>query len=104
MSSRKEAFNPFYGLLVVLGIAFAVTACAYGLLTLRGLRGIDLSTNLEPTSLMGFLHHHGGATLAVELVLLALATFSAMATDDYWQRRHREANGSKSLFDSSTDD
>ena len=65
MAARKEALNPFYPLLVVLGIAFAVTACAYCVLTLRGMRGLDSSATIEPASLLGFLNQYGGMTLTV---------------------------------------
>jgi hypothetical protein len=32
---------------------------------------------------------HGTVALLTELGVLAVCTFGAIATDDYWQRRHK---------------
>lgn len=88
MSARRSAINPFYVLLVVLGIAFALTACAYAVMTLKAVQRHDAA---EPTAggvaLLEFLDRHGAELMGGELALLALATFAAIATDRYWMRR-----------------
>ncbi len=86
MAKKKEPFNPFYVLLVLLGIAFSITACAYGVMAWRDLRGA-VGAEAEDSALLGFLRDHGTMLLGVELVLLAVATFGAMGTDRFWQRR-----------------
>lgn len=83
MGSRKPS-NPFYAVLVVIGIAFSVTACAYMVMTVRGLKPADPA---QASGLITFLERHGFTLLMVELGVLALATVLAMATDDYWTRR-----------------
>lgn len=84
MAERKSS-NPFYGLLVVVGVVFTVTACAYGVMTVRGLKPDE--TEATPSGLMTFLDRHGMPLLMGELGVLALTTFLAMATDDFWSRR-----------------
>jgi hypothetical protein len=90
---RNQKFaNPFYGLLLVAGIAFALTATAYVVLAFRDARGLA-AANIErqpgeaPHPLMVWMKQHGEAALMTELGLLAAFTFAAIATDDYWQRR-----------------
>lgn len=88
MSSRRKAFNPFYALLVVVGVLFTVTACAYGVMTVRDLRATTLPPEDAPgEALMEQVRQHGFMALMVELGALAVATVGAMATDEYWERR-----------------
>ena len=94
MSRKHSAFNPFYALLVVLGIAFAVTACAYSVMTLRAVRPPpDDETNGSP--LLEFLDKHGASLMAGELALLAAASVGAIATDRYWMQRAYDEHQAK---------
>ena len=48
MSLRQTFSNPFYFLLMVAGVIFCVTACAYGVMTVRGLHDLvtaDIQAN-----------------------------------------------------------
>lgn len=79
----KKIGNPFYAALVVVGLAFAFTACAYTVMSFR---------NLDPHSLdepgLGMLmKRHGLMILVVELGLLSVLTIAAISTDDYWSNR-----------------
>lgn len=87
--ARKKPVNPFYVLLVVVGAAFAVTACAYGVTTMRALRPTRAAAEAPPprSSLTDFLNEHGETLLVGELLLLAVATIGAISTDGYWMRR-----------------
>lgn len=88
MARHRVAVNPFYVLLVILGIAFALTACAYSVMTLKAVQ--PSTTTVESSggvALLEFLDRHGGQLMAGELTLLAVATFAAIATDRYWMRR-----------------
>ena len=80
----RPSFNPFYVLLVVSGIAFAVTACAYGVMTFVELR------QSGPRSIArrcwSSWNRHGSMLLAGELAVLAVATVGAITTDRFWQR------------------
>jgi hypothetical protein len=83
-----KATNPFYALLIVVGVAFAISACAYGVMTVRGLD----PQRAEEGGLVGMMDQYGLTILVVELVLLGLLTLLAIGTDDYWTRRARFTN------------
>jgi hypothetical protein len=91
MRSRKFA-NPFYGLLLVAGIFFAITATTYGVMAFRDrdIREPAQAANEHP--LMAWMSDYGDAALMIELGALAAFTFGAIATDDYWQRREKTRN------------
>jgi hypothetical protein len=80
---QAKAANPFYALLMVVGVAFALTACAYGVMTVRGLD----PHRADEGGLVGLMDQHGLTILVVELVLLGLLTVLAIGTDEYWTRR-----------------
>ncbi|MGH7138567.1 MAG: hypothetical protein ACREHD_22695 [Pirellulales bacterium] len=87
MRLRQSGTNPFYVLLVIVGIAFALTACAYSVMTLRAVHSPEADANRPRTGLLEFLDRHGAALMGGELALLALATVAAISTDRYWMRR-----------------
>ena len=89
MAKGKQATNPFYVVLVLVGIVFFVTACAYGVMAFRADR-LGRAAQQEEGSggLMGFLQQHGGRVLAGELLVLGVATFAAIASDNYWANRN----------------
>jgi hypothetical protein len=88
--SHKFA-NPFYSLLLVAGITFALTATAYGVMAFRDARPvaaeIQQSASVAPHPLMAWMSRHGETALIIELVALAIFVVGAIGTDDYWQRR-----------------
>ena len=81
-STQDQGFYLFTALLVV-GTVFALTACAYGVMTVRGL------DPQEPNDLglMGIMSRWGLTILLAELALLAVLTVLAIGTDDFWARR-----------------
>lgn len=79
---RRKPVNPFYAVLVVVGVTFALTASLYGVMTVRKLD----ARAPEPAGIMLFMEHSGVTLLIFELVVLALLTFASMASDDYWMR------------------
>jgi hypothetical protein len=90
---RKAAgrTNPFYVLLVAVGIAFLVTACAYGVMAYRDVAFSAADRQIASSGLIGFIDQHGMTALAVEVGLLGLFTVGAISTDSYWQRRSAAA-------------
>lgn len=96
---RSDKFaNPFYGLLLVAGIAFLMTAVAYGVMAYRDR---DMATSVtaataERHPLMLWMSDHGNAALLTELGALAVFTIGAIATDDYWQRRKSREHRARS--------
>jgi hypothetical protein len=87
-----KSANPFYGLLVVTGLLFAITAVCYGVMAFREAKQIAVVAdgavavdNDHP--LLRWMRRHGEVALLGELGFLAIFTFAAIGTDDYWQRR-----------------
>jgi hypothetical protein len=91
--SRKFA-NPFYGLLLIAGIAFAMTAFAYGVMAFRDrdMAARNPGAPADEHPLMAWMSEYGEKALLGELAALAIFTVGAIATDDYWQRRDRAKN------------
>ncbi|MCO6454010.1 MAG: hypothetical protein J5I93_01740 [Pirellulaceae bacterium] len=86
MQTTRAAANPFYVVLVAVGVLFVITACAYGVMTLRGIEPAESAAG-EPHQLMELMDRHGFTLLMVELSVLALATFAAIGTDHWWTAR-----------------
>ncbi len=92
MVSSKQPINPFYVLCVVAGVAFTVTACAYGLLMVRANRGLDLMSGPpEEHPLMSFLNRRGMVILGVEVAVLAAVSVAAIMLDHYRGKRIKSA-------------
>ena len=91
VQTRKEPFNPFYFLSVVAGVAFTITACAYGLLILRTNRGLYVpDADRAEHPLMNLLDQHGLAVLGAEVAVLAAVTIAAIALDHFRGKRQNE--------------
>jgi hypothetical protein len=95
VAKSKEPVNPFYVLLVVIGTAFLVTACAYGLMAARaahpgaGRGAVDAARPAAGEHpLLTFLDGHGAELLTWELIALGVATTAAMGLDRYrWRQQ-----------------
>jgi hypothetical protein len=81
MPRSQTRSNPFYIALVLVGVVFFITACAYGVMTFRSLRDEDFEAVTRASGLMHWMRYYGGRILTGELVALAAATFGAMAYD-----------------------
>ncbi len=102
MPKRRKTFNPFYSLLVVLGVAFVITACSYGLVLLRSTRPMDaMRAGNAQNPLLQLMQRHGQTILFVELGVLLFATVGCITTDDYWERRSaaRQADDESDVAD-----
>ena len=88
MAKSKQSFNPFYFLAMLFGIAFTITACAYGVMMLKSIRPEGLPRPGQPGSgLMDLLSQRGIAILAVELTGLAIFSIAAIWLDHVRGRR-----------------
>lgn len=93
LSRRKKPFNPFYVLLILAGIVFAVTACAYGVMMVQMLKLDQIEQQVAAeTGLLGFLSAQGDRLMLIELGVLAVTTFAAIGTDEFWSRRAAAEN------------
>ena len=88
MARQKEPFNPFYILLVIVGIAFVLTACCYGVMAFKQRDPYQLSADARSgQALIELVDEHGAKLLLVELLILTVATVGAISTDQYWSKR-----------------
>lgn len=86
MAKAKEPFNPFYLLVLLVGVGFAITAFAYGTMAYRATAPAAAAVDAEP-GLMSLVDRYGVQTMGVELVLLGAATAGAMWLDRFRLRR-----------------
>jgi H+/Cl- antiporter ClcA len=80
---RERHPNPFYIVLIAVGVVFAITACAYGVMTVRGLD----PHAADEGGLVGLMDQHGLTIMVAEIVLLGVLTALAIGTDDFWTRQ-----------------
>jgi hypothetical protein len=85
--ARKSSVNPFYPLLVAVSVVFVITACAYGVLTVRALAP---GGSVGDHPLLAFLDRRGMVLLLSEVAALAVVSLLAMGTDRYWTNRPAE--------------
>jgi hypothetical protein len=84
----KKPFNPFYLLAMLFGIAFTITACAFGVMMLKSIRPEGLPEAGAPGhGLMDLLGRHGTAIMTAELAGLAVFTLPAIYLDHLRGRR-----------------
>ena len=99
--NKKKPVNPFYLLLLVSGCAFAITACAFGAMTVRELGQSRLPRSMSqeaPINGQGFnelLDKHGLNIMIVELALLGIGTFGAIAYDQHLDARENDQNAAR---------
>ena len=90
MEKAVRGTNPFYVLLVVVGIAFVITTCAYALMAFQISYGPAAKVEAHRGhALWLLLDQHGNLMIGGELIALAFLTFAAMGTDRYWQYQAR---------------
>ena len=93
--SQRKPFNPFYFLLAAVGVAFCVTASAFGLMTLRQARAPQAILFEEaesgPHPLMTLMDRHGMPLMLGEIAVLAVLTFAAIGTDQWHINRQARA-------------
>lgn len=89
VAKRKEPFNVFYVLLLVVGVLFALTAFAYFVMATRA----RSTTIVERAELMRLLDRNGGTILAIELAILAVCTVGAIGWDHVVGQRNSRSGG-----------
>ena len=89
MPKNRLFNNPIFAMAVAIGIVFALTAAAYGVMTFRAIR-LGPTDIADGASLMGFIDRWGMTLMGTELVLLAIATVAAIWLDAYFEDRNSE--------------
>lgn len=77
--------NPFYVLLVLVGILFGITTCAYGVMTVKMSTAEGIASSAD-SPVVQFMSQHGLKLLVAELAVLGMTTFAAIGTDSYWSK------------------
>jgi hypothetical protein len=84
MAARRSR-NPFYMLLIPVGIAFVVTAFAYGFMAFQAVNGSPADVQAHRGHpLFLWLRVHGDAAMLIEIAVLGVLTTAAIATDRWW--------------------
>lgn len=81
--AAKKPTNPLYFAALPVGVLFAITACAFVVMTIQG----GDPQRADHAGLLGLLDRHGVMILVVELAALGILTMGAILTDDFWTRR-----------------
>ena len=86
-TSSRPRRNPFYVLLVISGLAFTITACAYGVLTVKQLRRYETSDVVmrRDEEFISFMRQYGTTLLVGELIALGMLTCAAIGLDRYFE-------------------
>lgn len=93
MTKKKKRVNPFYILLVLAGIVFAVTACAYGVMAVKQMHATDIQFTRAAAEPQGhardadfvqFMDDYGARLMLGELAVLAVTSAAAIGTDRFW--------------------
>jgi hypothetical protein len=95
--SSAKSTNPIYYLVAVLGIVFTISACAYGVMSIRAARGGDVYGREADTGLMRLMRERGGVILGIEIAALAAASIAAMAADSRAAKASNEHDKPPSL-------
>jgi hypothetical protein len=82
----KRHRNPFYVLLVPVGVAFVVTAAAYYVMAFQSVSPVRGAGGNQAHPMFKWLRAHGDEAMLVELAALAVLTIAAIATDHIWGR------------------
>jgi hypothetical protein len=90
--SKLKGANPFYVMLAIVGVVFVITACLYGVMTVRMLDPAGQPQQAGGAELIVFVDRHGATALAIELGVLAILTVLAISTDGFWTRRATSFN------------
>jgi hypothetical protein len=83
--SLKKWKNPFYTLLIPVGMAFVVTVFAYGFMAFMEVNATNPEAQIQARSpLFTWLNHNGTRLILWELAILGVLTVGAITTDSWW--------------------
>lgn len=102
--AQKKWKNPFYTLLIPVGLVFVVTGFAYGLMAFAAVNASGSAPSQDDHPLYAWLNEHGDMAMLIELAVLAVLTVGAIATDDWWMQRGDDSQDSADEFESTDGD
>lgn len=96
----KKHINPFYILLIPVGVVFTVTAAAYVMMAFTVAHAVQGQAGRHAGhQLIQWLRLHGDVALLVELAILAVLTIGAIVADRWWDHAERDREKSDRLAD-----
>ena len=88
--AKSKWKNPFYTLLIPVGLVFVITGFAYGFMAFQEVNaGADKADAHAEHPLFVWLKQYGDRAILVELAILSVLTVGAIATDDWWTAEGR---------------
>jgi len=85
---KTKRINPFYPLLILVGIIFFISATSYGVMAIRETSGTETTAN--QTGLLEFMNQYGDWLLIIEVLLLGFLTVAAIGTDEIGGRSEQK--------------
>jgi CDP-diglyceride synthetase len=83
--SLKKWKNPFYTLLIPMGMVFVVTVFAYGFMAFLEVNATNPEAQAQARHpLFAWLNKNGTETVLWELAVLGVLTVGAIGTDHWW--------------------
>lgn len=89
MAAPSEPRNPFYLLLLVVGLIFIVTVLAYAVIPVLEQKAMDAGTMPPPSPFRDSLRLHGWKWVLAEVALLVILGLASMGLDR-WRRHQQE--------------
>jgi hypothetical protein len=93
-SRKRERINPFYVVLLGVGTLFVITCFGFFVMTLNQIDPAQIAASRQ-SSFIVLMEEHGLNLLIVELVVLAICTFAAIGTDEYWSKSAAKQEGTE---------
>lgn len=90
----KEPRNPFYLLLLIVGLVFIVTVLAYAVIPVIEQKAMDAGQMPPPSPFRDALRNDGWKWVLGEVVLLVILGLASMGLDR-WRRWQAEKNNSE---------
>jgi uncharacterized protein (UPF0333 family) len=92
--SLKKFKNPFYTLLIPVGLVFVITVFVYVLMASTELSGTKREVRDQANQpLFTWLNEHGTKLVLWELGVLGVLTVGAIATDSWWINEDTPGHG-----------
>jgi hypothetical protein len=104
MAASTEPRNPFYFLLLFVGMVFIATVLAYAVIPVLEEKARDAGTNPPPSPFRETLREDGWKWVLAEVALLVVLGFASMGLDRYrrWQRESAAASQNSATTDMET--
>jgi hypothetical protein len=97
MAASSEPRNPFYFLLLIVGLLFVATVMAYTVVPMLEEKALDAGQMPPPSPFRDALRHDGWKWVLAELAALVVLGLLSMGLDRYrrWQQESAKSDATK---------